>query len=130
MYDFEQYLTYNDIERSDNIIFTKQSFESSDGIEVPITFGDLVNWTDCTVIGLAKLENRDDGVYAYCTFYNNDLANKIKSMLIDSKELVMSFRAYKVSYKNDNDKRVVSGIIRVLVPIPTNLAFTYQMKLG
>ena len=126
MLHYEQYITYNNVERSDEVIFTKNSFEENDGYVVPIaTFGDV---TMDTIVGMAKLENRDEGVYAYCTFYDMDLAKEVVRMLND-KKLTMSFRAYDIQYKSDKSNEIRSGLIRVLIPTPTGLCHTYQVKM-
>ena len=124
MFHYEQYITYNNIERSDNRIFTKESFKVNPS-PVPIVVGD---WDYANVIGFAELENRDEGVYAKCSFFDTDLAKETAVMLIDRKELTMSFRAYHVKHDEDG-KTVIGGRIRVLIPIPLGTEYTYQVKM-
>ena len=70
-YDFSGYATKNDLKCSDGRVIRKDAFKHNDGETVPLVWRHMHNEPD-NVLGHAKLENRKDGVYAYCTF--NDTA--------------------------------------------------------
>lgn len=70
-FDFAGYATKNDLVCSDGVTIKHNAFADCDGKRVPLIWnhqhGDV-----SAVLGHADLENRDDGVYAYCSF--NDTA--------------------------------------------------------
>lgn len=107
-YDFCGYATKNDIKCSDGRTIKRDAFKENDGQRVPLVWNHKHDTPD-NVIGHALLENRDDGVYAYCTF-NNTLNGQ------DAKELVrhgdinsLSIYANKLKHQSSN---VVHGVIR------------------
>ena len=64
-YDFAGYATMNDILCSDGRIIKRDAFKAQDGSRIPLLWNhDHQNISD--VSGHADLENRSDGVYAYC----------------------------------------------------------------
>ena len=70
-YDFGGYATRNDLTCSDGRVIKKDAFKAQNGQTVPLVWNhnhDDVN----DVLGLAHLENRKDGVYAYCEFNDTD----------------------------------------------------------
>ena len=70
-YDFSGWATRNNIKCSDGRTIRKNAFRDNDGRTVPLVWNH--SHTDPTnVLGRALLENRDQGVYAYCTFYNSE----------------------------------------------------------
>ena len=76
-YDFAGYATKNDLLCTDGRTIRSGAFKDCDGIQVPLVWNH--GHTDPTnVLGHAVLENRDDGVYAYCTFNNTKKAQHIK----------------------------------------------------
>lgn len=69
-YDFGGWATRNDLQCSDGRVIKKDAFKSQNGQTVPLVW--MHNHTaPANVLGLAHLENRDEGVYAYCEFNNN-----------------------------------------------------------
>lgn len=80
-YDFCGYATKNDVTCSDGKIIKKDAFKDQDGTVVPLVWNHGHATLD-DVIGHAVLENRDDGVFAYCSLNdtpNGELAKKIIS---------------------------------------------------
>ena len=80
-YDFSGYATRANLKCSDGRIVMKDAFKDDDGKRVPLVWnhrhGDVSE-----VLGHAVLENREDGVYAYCIF--NDTENgKIGKALVE-----------------------------------------------
>lgn len=78
--DFGGYATKVDLKCSDGRVIRKNSFAEQDGMEVPLVWqhqrNDIGN-----VLGHALLENREDGVYAYCTFNDTDNASIARSLV-------------------------------------------------
>jgi hypothetical protein len=65
-YDFARWATKNDILCSDGRTIRKDAFKENDGQTVPLVYNHDHKNID-SIIGHALLENRDNGVYAYCT---------------------------------------------------------------
>lgn len=66
-FDFGGWATKNDLKCSDGRIIRSGAFRVQDGHRVPLVWNHQHNSVD-EVLGHAILENRDEGVYAYCTF--------------------------------------------------------------
>lgn len=73
-YDFSGWATRNDLMCSDGRVIRKDAFRANDGDTVPLVWNHAHNNPE-NVLGHALLQNRDEGVYAYCTF--NDTPNGI-----------------------------------------------------
>ena len=71
-FDFSGWATKNNIRCSDGRVILKDAFIENDGKTVPLVWNHQHN-DPSNVLGHALLENRDDGVFAYCTF--NDTEN-------------------------------------------------------
>jgi len=66
-YDFGGWATRNDLLCSDGRTIRKNAFKNQNGGKVPLVWNH--NHSDPNnVLGHAYLENRDEGVYAYCVF--------------------------------------------------------------
>ena len=76
-YDFSGWATKNNLLCSDGRTIRSGAFKECDGVQVPLVWNhghkDPTN-----VLGHALLENRDEGVYAYCKFNNTPKAQHIK----------------------------------------------------
>ena len=107
-YDFSGYATRVNLKCSDGRIIMKDAFKDDDGKRVPLVWnhrhGDVTE-----VLGHADLENREDGVYAYCTF--NDTENgKIGKVLVEHGDVTaLSICANKLKQVGS---QVMHGIIR------------------
>ena len=76
-YDFCGWATRNDLKCSDGRVIRKDAFKHCDGVKVPLMWNH--DHTDpYRVIGHAMLENRNEGVYAYCSFNDTDLGKTAK----------------------------------------------------
>ena len=80
MYDFSGWATKNDIKCSDGRTIRKNAFEDQDGVEVPLVWNHQHSSPENT-LGHALLENREEGVYCYCTF-NDTPAGKTTKALV------------------------------------------------
>ena len=76
-YDFSGWATRNDLKCSDGRIIRKDAFKHNDGATVPLVWNhDHVD--PYRIVGHALLENREEGVYAYCSFNDTDLGRQSK----------------------------------------------------
>lgn len=79
-YDFSGWATKNDLLCADGRTIKKDAFKSQDGQTVPLVWGH--DHSDPNrVLGHALLENRDEGVYSYCSFNDSDSAKAAKKLL-------------------------------------------------
>lgn len=109
-YDFGGYATRNDLLCSDGRTIRKNAFKDNDGTTVPMVWNHDHSNPDA-VLGHALLENRDDGVYAYCKF-NDTEAGKNAKLLVEHGD-VRSLSIYANKLKQiGND--VIHGAIREL----------------
>ena len=107
-YDFSGYATKNDILCSDGRTIRKDAFKGNDGTIVPLVWNHDHN-DPANVLGHALLENRDDGVYAYCSFNDNDSGRTAK-MLVEHGD-IDSLSIYANQLKQ-NAGDVIHGNIR------------------
>ena len=76
-YDFSGWATRNDLKCSDGRTIRRDAFADNDGTTVPLVWQHLHNSPE-NVLGHALLENRKEGVYAYCSFNNSELAQEAR----------------------------------------------------
>jgi HK97 family phage prohead protease len=79
-YDFSGWATKNDLKCSDGLTIVKDAFKHNSGMKVPLVWNHEHNSPD-NVLGHAILENREEGVYAYCSFNNTPTAQNTKDMV-------------------------------------------------
>jgi hypothetical protein len=80
-YDFHGWATRNDLRCSDGRIIRRDAFKHCDGKTVPLVWNHRHD-DPTNVLGHALLENREDGVYAYCAF-NDSEAGKAARLLVE-----------------------------------------------
>ena len=86
----------------------KNAFIDNDGREVPLVWNQQHNSPE-DVLGHALLEDREDGVYAYCTF-NDTEYGKLAKKLVQHGD-IRSLSIYANNLKQiGND--VIHGVIR------------------
>lgn len=108
-YDFRGWATKNNIKCSDGRTILKNAFIENDGMTVPLVWNHQHNEPE-NVLGHALLENRDEGVYAYCTF-NDTRDGAIAKALVQHHD-VNSLSIYANQLKQDGSKNVMHGVIR------------------
>lgn len=107
-YDFSGWATRNDLLCADGRTIRKDAFKGNDGETVPLVWNH--NHKDAeNVLGHALLENRDEGVYAYCTFNDTDEGKRVKQLVQHGDIRSLSIYANKLK-QNGGD--VIHGIIR------------------
>ena len=107
-YDFSGWATRNNLKCSDGRTILKDAFKHNDGATVPLVWNHQHNSPD-EVLGHAMLENRDEGVYAYCTF-NDTEAGKTAKLLVQHGDVnALSIYANQLKEKMSH---VIHGNIR------------------
>ena len=109
-YDFSGYATRNDLQCGDGRVIRKNAFIDNDGREVPLVWNHQHNSPE-DVLGHALLENREDGVYAYCTFNDTEYGKLAKKLVQHGDIRSLSIYANKLK-QIGND--VIHGVIREL----------------
>lgn len=107
-YDFSGWATKNGLKCSDGRTIMKDAFIENDGKTVPLVWNHKHSDVD-DVLGHALLENRDEGVYAYCSF-NDTRSGAIAKALVQHGDIV-SLSIYANQLKQ-NGSDVMHGIIR------------------
>lgn len=108
--DFSGYATRNDLQCGDGRIIRKDAFKHNDGKTVSLVWNhDHTNPE--SVLGHALLENRDDGVYAYCTLNDTAAGQHAKELVQHGDVSALSIYANKLKQNGNN---VVHGEIREL----------------
>lgn len=79
-YDFHGWATWNDTKCSDGRIIKKDAFAHQDGKTVPLLFGHQHDDPN-RILGHALLQNRSEGVYAYCKFNDTDTGRTAKLLV-------------------------------------------------
>ena len=79
-YDFSGWATKNDLRCSDGRTIRRNAFAGDDGRTVPLVWQHSHSNPE-NVLGHALLQNKDEGVYAYCTFNNTDTARHAKELI-------------------------------------------------
>lgn len=107
-YDFSGWATRNNIKCSDGRTILKDAFKQHDGQTVPLVWNHQHNET-ANVLGHAVLENRDEGVYAYCTFNDTEAGKNAKLLVEHGDVTALSIYANQLKQKGSN---VMHGTIR------------------
>ncbi len=107
-YDFSGWATKNNILCSDGRTIRKDAFKVNDGETVPLVWNHDHKDAE-SVLGHALLENRNDGVYAYCTFNNTKQGLNAKELVRNGDIRSLSIYANQLK-QSGND--VIHGRIR------------------
>ena len=107
-YDFSGWATKNDLKCSDGRIIRRDAFKDNDGQTVPLVWNHQHN-DPLNVLGHALLENRAEGVYAYCTFNDTPAGNNAKMLVEHGDVSALSIYANRLKQDQGN---VTHGVIR------------------
>lgn len=107
-YDFSGWATKNNLKCSDGRTIMKDAFKHNDGQTVPLVWNHQHN-DPLNVLGHALLENRPDGVYAYCTFNDTDAGKNAKTLVEHGDVTALSIYANQLKQNGGN---VQHGVIR------------------
>lgn len=109
-FDFSGWATKANVKCADGRIINKDAFKHNDGKTVPLLWGHQHDDLD-DVLGHALLENREEGVYAYCTF-NDTKSGQLAKVLVQHGDLnQLSIYANQLKQHGPN---VIHGNIREL----------------
>ena len=109
-YDFSGWATRNDLLCGDGRTIRRNAFIDCDGKTVPLVWNHQHNEVN-NVLGHALLENRDDGVYAYCTFNETESGQAAKKLVQHGDVKSLSIYANKLKQIGSD---VIHGTIREL----------------
>lgn len=107
-FDFSGWATRNDLQCSDGRIIRRDAFKHNDGSTVPLVWNHQHNDPN-EVLGHALLENRDEGVYAYCTFNETESGRTAKLLVQHGDVSALSIYANQLKQQGSN---VIHGAIR------------------
>lgn len=107
-FDFSGWATRANLKCSDGRTIMKDAFKHNDGQTVPLVWNHQHNDPN-EVLGHALLENRDEGVYAYCKF-NETESGKTAKLLVQHGD-VDALSIYANQLK-ENMSNVIHGNIR------------------
>ena len=107
-YDFCGWATKNDLRCADGRIIRKDAFKHNDGETVPLVWNHLHN-DPSNILGHALLENRNEGVYAYCFFNDTEPGNEAKELVKHKDVTKLSIYANQLKQQGGD---VLHGAIR------------------
>lgn len=106
--DFSGWATRNDLLCSDGRTIRKDAFKNNDGQKVPLVWNHNHNDPN-NILGHATLENRDNGVYAYCTLNDTEAGLAAKKLIKHGDIRSLSIFANQLKQADGN---VLHGMIR------------------
>ena len=107
-YDFSGWATRVGLKCSDGRTIMKDAFKHNDGQVVPLVWNHQHNDPN-EILGHALLENRPEGVYAYCSFNDTESANTAKLLVQHGDVNALSIYANQLKQNMSN---VMHGNIR------------------
>ena len=107
-YDFAGYATRFNQKCSDGRTILKDAFKHNSGREVPLVWNHQHN-EPFNVLGHALLENREDGVYAYCSLNDTDSGKAAKQLVEHGDVTALSIYANQLQQRGGD---VLHGEIR------------------
>lgn len=108
-FDFSGYATKYNIKCTDGRTIKANAFKHMDGQIVPLVYMHQHSDLDA-VLGNAKLEHREDGLYAYGSLNNTPEAIRAKELIKHGD--IRRFSIAANSLKQDDRKNVLHGVIR------------------
>ena len=113
-YDFSGWATRNDLLCGDGRTIRKDAFKGNDGEKVPLFWNHNHNDPE-DVLGHALLENREEGVYAYCEFNDTNKGKHAKEAVKHGDIRSLSIYANKLVQSGGD---VIHGNIREVSLVP------------
>lgn len=107
-YDFCGWATKNDLKCSDGRTIRRGAFKDNDGQKVPLVWNHQHNEVN-NVLGHALLRNRNEGVYAYCTFNDTESGQAAKQLVQHGDVVSLSIYANQLKQQGGD---VLHGSIR------------------
>lgn len=107
-FDFGGWATKFNVRCSDGRTILKDAFKEMDGKKVPLVWNHN-HATPDAVLGHAIMENRDDGVYAYCFFNSTESGKDAKEAVQHGDVVALSIYANQLK---EQARNVIHGVIR------------------
>lgn len=107
-YDFSGWATKNNLKCSDGRVILRDAFKHNDGNTVPLVWNHQHNESN-NILGHAMLENRQEGVYAYCKFNDTEAGKNAKILVEHGDVSALSIYANQLRQQGSN---VMHGEIR------------------
>ena len=107
-FDFSGWATKANLKCSDGRVIMKDAFKHNDGQTVPLVWNHQHNDPN-EVLGHALLENREEGVYAYCKFNDTESGKTAKLLVQHGDVNALSIYANQLKQNMSN---VIHGNIR------------------
>ena len=107
-FDFSGWATKANLKCSDGRTIMKDAFRENDGHTVPLVWNHQHN-DPLNVLGHALLENRNEGVYAYCKFNDTESGQNAKLLVEHGDVSALSIYANQLKQQGGN---VLHGAIR------------------
>ena len=107
-FDFSGWATRNDLKCSDGRTIRKDAFKDNNGQKVPLVWNHQHN-DPLNILGHALLENRQEGVYAYCTFNETEAGQNAKLLVEHGDVSALSIYANQLEQRGSD---VIHGAIR------------------
>ena len=107
-FDFSGWATRNNLKCSDGRTIRKDAFKDNNGQKVPLVWNHQHN-EPFNVLGHALLENREEGVYAYCTFNDTEAGQNAKQLVEHGDVSALSIYANQLKQHGGD---VIHGSIR------------------
>ena len=107
-FDFSGWATRNDLKCSDGRTIRKNAFKDNNGQKVPLVWNHQHN-EPFNVLGHALLENRDEGVYAYCSLNDTEAGQNAKRLIEHGDVSALSIYANQLKQHGGD---VIHGSIR------------------
>jgi len=100
MYDFSGWATKANLKCSDGLTILKDAFKHNNGQTVPLVWNHQHNDPN-EVLGHALLENREEGVYAYCKFNDTESGRTAKLLVQHGDVDALSIYANQLKKQNN-----------------------------
>lgn len=111
-YDFCGWASKNNLRCSDGRVIRTNAFANDDGKTVPLVWNHQHNSVD-DVLGHALLENRPEGLYAYCSFNDTAKGQNAKAAVKHGDVTSMSIWANGLQeIETKNVREVLHGVVR------------------
>ena len=110
-YDFAGWATKHGIQCADGLTIDRGAFSEDNGKKVPLVWNHDHSGPD-NILGHALLEDRADGVYAYCKFNDSENADIAKTLVKHGDISSLSIYANKLRKGGPTRNHVQHGVIR------------------
>ena len=109
-YDFSGWATRNDLKCADGRTIRRDAFKHNDGAVVPLVWNHQHN-DPFNCLGQATLENKPEGVYAYCSFNSSESGKQARELVMHGDVKALSIYANHLS-QNKRTGDVFHGDIK------------------